>query len=87
MPYKDGAKITRYTLKYAKIRILMVSSVLCITSQVEHTKECNSIDSESKSVKQNADNQNPSTMCFYMLLSYSKKTFWLEQNALARSTD
>ena len=68
MPYKDGAKITLYTLEYAKIRILMVSSVLCITSQVEHTKECNSIDSERKSMQQNADHQNPLIMCFYMLL-------------------
>ena len=38
--------------KYAKICILMVSSILRITSQqVEHTKKRNSIDSESKSVK------------------------------------
>ena len=44
--------------KYGKIRILMVTSVLCITSQVEHTKKRNSIDSESKSVKRNADHQN-----------------------------
>ena len=32
-------KITLYTLKYAKIRILMVSSILCIASQVEHTED------------------------------------------------
>ena len=37
--------------KYARISILMVSSVLCITSQDEHTKKHNNIDSESKSVK------------------------------------
>ena len=36
----------------------MVSSVLHIMSQVEHTKKCNSIDSESKSVKRNADHRN-----------------------------
>ena len=46
----------------------MVSSGLRITSQVEHTKKYNSIDSESKSVKQNADNQNRLAMCFFMLL-------------------
>ena len=33
----------------------MVSSILCIMSQVEHKKKCDSIDSESKSVKQNAE--------------------------------
>ena len=48
----------------------MVSSILRITSQVEHTKKRNSIDSESKSVKQNADHQNRLTVCFYMLLYY-----------------
>ena len=46
----------------------MVSSVLRITSQGEHTKKRNSIDSESKSVKRNADHQNRLTVCFYMLL-------------------
>ena len=46
----------------------MVSSVLCIMSRVEHTKKRNSIDSESKSVKRNADHQNRLTVCFYMLL-------------------
>ena len=45
----------------------MVSSVLRITSQVEHTKKCNSIDSESKSVKRNADHWNRLTVGFYML--------------------
>ena len=44
------------------------SSILRITSQVEHTKNCNSIDSKSKSVKQNIDQQNHLTVCFYMLL-------------------
>ena len=33
----------------------MVSSILHIMSQVEHIKKRNSIDSESKSVKQNAN--------------------------------
>ena len=47
---------------------VMVSSVLRITSQVEHTKKRNGIDSESKSVKQNADHQNRLAVCFYMLL-------------------
>ena len=34
----------------------------------KHIKERNSIDSESKTVKRNADHQNCLTMCFYMLL-------------------
>ena len=47
----------------------MVSSIMRITSQVEHTKKHKkSIDSESKSVKRNADHQNHLTVCFYMLL-------------------
>ena len=50
-------------------------STLLITSQVEHTKKHNnSIDSGSKSVKQNADHQNCLTMCFYKL-PYRMKTF------------
>ena len=71
---------------YAKICILMVSSVLCITSQVEHTKEYNGIASESRFVKQNADHQNHLTVCFYMLLQHHhivRKRFCLEQSALA----
>ena len=36
----------------------MACSVLHITSQVEHTKECNRIDGESKYMKQNANYQN-----------------------------
>ena len=46
----------------------MVSSIVHITSQVEHTKERNGIDSESKSEKRNAHHQNHLTVCFYMLL-------------------
>ena len=61
-------KVIKQADKYAKIRILMVSSVLRITSQIEYTKKCNSIDRESKSVKQNAEHQNCLTVCFYMLL-------------------
>ena len=38
-----------------------------ITSQAEHTKKRNTIDSESKSVKRNADHQNRLTVYFYML--------------------
>ena len=61
----------------------MASSVSHDTSQVEHTKERNDIDSENKSVKWNANHQNHLTVCFYMLvflhvivvLPYSKKTF------------
>ena len=68
--------------KYAKIHILMVSSVLRIMSQVEHTKKRNSIDSESKSVKRNVDHQNCLNSVFLhvtLVLPYSKKNvFWLE---------
>ena len=46
----------------------MVSSILRIMLQVEHTKKCNSIDSESKSMKWNTDHQNRLTVCLYMLL-------------------
>ena len=55
-------------VKYAKICIVMVSSVLRYTSQVEHTKKRNSIDSENKSVKRNAGHQNCLTVSFYVLL-------------------
>ena len=54
--------------KYAKICILVVTSILHIMSQVEQTKKCNSIDSQSKSVKQNANYQNRLIVCFYMLI-------------------
>ena len=50
-----------------KIHILMVSSILCIMSQVEHTKKYN-IDSENEFVKWNTDHQNRFIVCFYMLL-------------------
>ena len=54
--------------KYTKIHInLMFSSILLNMSQVEHTKKRNSIDIESKSVKQNAGHQNQLTVCFYVL--------------------
>ena len=60
-------------------------------SQVEHTKKHNIIDYKRKSVKQNhADYQNHLTVCFNTLLWYChalRKRFWLEQDALARSTD
>ena len=51
-----------------KICILMVSSILHNTSQVEHTMKCNSIDSENKSVKQNISHQNCLTVCFCVLV-------------------
>ena len=54
--------------KYAKICILMVSFILRITSRGELTKKHNSTDSESKSMKRNADYQNRLTVCFYVLL-------------------
>ena len=62
--------------------------ISCITSQVEHTKECDGIDSESRSVKQNADHRNGLTVCFYMLPQYYhtvRKCFWLEKRALTPS--
>ena len=46
----------------------MVSSILRIMSQVEHTKEQHSIDSKRKSMEQNTDHDNRLTVCFYMLL-------------------
>ena len=64
----EFVKVVKQADKIYQIRILMVSSVLRITSQVEHTKKRSSIDSESKSVKQNANHQNHLTVCFYMLL-------------------
>ena len=39
------------------------------TSQVEHTKKHKSIDSESKSVKQNADHQNRLTVFLHVTLA------------------
>ena len=55
----------------------MVSSVLRITSQVEHTKKRNSIDSESKSVKRNTDYRNCLTVFLdvTLVLPYGKKLF------------
>ena len=64
LKFLEVIKMVNKMTKYAKICILMVSSILRITSQVEHTKNCNSIDSESKSVKRNADHQNRLTVCF-----------------------
>ena len=64
----------------------MVSSILRITSQVEHAKKHNSIDSESKSLKWNANHQNRLTVCFYvhvtLVLPYGKKMFltWTERS-------
>ena len=60
--------------------ILMVSSVLLLTSQVEHGRKCNSIDSENKSVKWNTNHHKCLMVCFYMLLyCYSTvKLAWTE---------
>ena len=59
--------------------ILIVSAILRITSHVEHTKECNGIDSENKSVKRNADHQNCLAVCFFLHVTviqpYIKKMF------------
>ena len=76
-------------VKYAKIRILMVSSVLRNTSQVEHTKKHSRIDSENKSGKRNTGHQNHLSVFlrFTLALIYSKKAFLVEQNALPRSAD
>ena len=56
-----------------------------ITSQVEHTKKRNSIDSENKFVKRNAAHQNCLTVCSLhatVILSYSLKdlnrVIWFE---------
>ena len=68
LKFLEFVKVVNKLTKYAKICILMISSVLCIASQVKHTKKRNSIDSESKSVKQNDDHQNRLIACFYMLL-------------------
>ena len=68
LKFLEFLKVVKKLTKYAKIRILMVSSILYITSQVEHIKERNGIDSESKSVKQNTNHQNRLTVCSYMLL-------------------
>ena len=70
----------------------MAPSILRITSQVEHTKERNGIDSENQFVKWNTNHQNHLTMCFYMLvwytvLPYGKKRLWFKQSALEQSTD
>ena len=68
----------------------MVSSILRNTSQVEHIKKRNGIDSENKSVKRNAGHQNCLTVCFYMLPQYYyavRKGFLVEQSALPRSAD
>ena len=54
----EFVKVVKYAEKCAKICILMVSFILCVMSQVEHTKKRNSIDSESKSVKQNQGRRN-----------------------------
>ena len=55
----------------------MVSSVLCTTSQVEHTKKHNSIESESKFVKQHANQHNRFNIVF-LHNYYSSTTIQLE---------
>ena len=68
----------------------MVSSILRNSSQVEHTKKCNSIDSENNSVKRNAGHQNRLTVCFYVLPQYYytvRKRFLVKQSGLPRSAD
>ena len=64
LKFLELIKVVNKLLKYAKINILMVSSILRFTSQVEHTKKRNS----SGTVKQNTDHQNCLTVCFYILL-------------------
>ena len=55
----------------------MVSSILRITSQVEHTKKCNDNDSESKSEMkcQSSESINSVFLHVTLILPYSKKTF------------
>ena len=53
---------------------LMVYSILRITSQVEHTRKHNSIDSEKKSVKRNTSHQNHLTVYFHTLLYSGRQT-------------
>ena len=45
-------------------------TILQIMLKVEHIKKHNSIDSENRFVKQNADYHNHLTVCFYMFLWY-----------------
>ena len=56
----------------------MVSFILRITSQVEHTKKHSRIESESKSVKQNTIHQNCLTVFLHvtLVLPYSKKNIF-----------
>ena len=64
----------------------MISFVLHITSQVEHTKKCNSIDSESKSVKLNTNHQNHLRNSVFLhvtlVLPYGKKTIFGQNRVL-----
>ena len=57
----------------------MVSSVLHITSHIEHTKKHNSIDSESKSMKQITHQSSESFNSVFLnvtqVLPYNKKMF------------
>ena len=68
--FLEFLKVVKQVDKICQTLHSNVSSVLHITSQVEHTKKHNSIDGESKSVKENADHQNRLTVCSYMLLQY-----------------
>ena len=65
--FLEFIKVVNKLAKYAKIRILMVSSTLHNMSQAERTKKCSRIDSENKSVKRNTDHQNRLTVCFDVL--------------------
>ena len=55
LKFLEFVKVVNKLTKYAKICILMVSSILHITSRVDHIKKRNNIDSENKSVKRNSD--------------------------------
>ena len=66
--FLELVKVLKQANKICQKLYPMVSSILHIMSQNEHTKEQNNIDSKRKSMKQNIDHQNRLTVCFYMLL-------------------
>ena len=77
LKFLEFVKVVKKVTKYAKICILMVSSVLHITSQVEHTKKRNSTDSESKSETKHRSSElfNSVFLHFILVLPYGKKMF------------
>ena len=83
-----GSRVFSNPVTYAKICILMVLPFCVLRHKFNTQRNAVVIDSESKSVKLNADLQNCLTVCFYMLLQYYhtvRKHSWLEQSALMPS--